>query len=311
MIKTPTVLVLGAGASQPYEFPTGPGLRQSLLGVSSHLDAIAFGPGHDGKAKAEEFRRTFRRSRDPIDAFLEHNVEWREAGKCLIAAHISSAEQEDNLYPESGDWMTRFFGWMAEDCTAANFETNQLRVITFNYDRSYEFALHEFIKAHFRVSAKEANRVAEPLEVVHVHGSIGELKTDDRRDGRPFKPDLDDLRCVASSIRVISDDANDEILRRAVGMLKEAKRVFCLGFGYHKVNVKRLFGGALPAQTAIYGTCLGCTPADQRVIRSGFPYRMREIDPRADYPEHSQIALAEPTFDCDTFLRHVSDMITR
>lgn len=310
MIKTPTVLVLGAGASQPYGFPTGPDLRQLLLGVSSNLDAIAFGPGQDGKAKAGEFRRAFRRSRDPIDAFLEHNVEWREAGKCLIAAHISSAEQEDNLYPESGDWMTRFFGWMAEDCTAANFETNQLRVITFNYDRSYEFALHEFIKAHFRVSAKEANRVAEPLEVVHVHGSIGELKTDDRRDGRPFKPDLDDLRCVASSIRVISDDANDEILRRAVSRLQVAHRVYCLGFGYHKVSVKRLFGAPLPYYSEIRGTCLGCTPAEQRVIRSQFPIRPVEVDPRADYPERRQIALGEPTLDCDMFLRHFADRIT-
>lgn len=307
MIKTPTVLVLGAGASQPYDFPTGPELRQSLLGVHSHLDGIAFGLGPDGKARADEFRRVFRRSRDPIDAFLEHNVEWREAGKCLIAAHIIGAEQENNLYPESGDWMTRLFGWMAEDCTASNFEKNQLRVITFNYDRSYEFALHEFIKAHFCVPAAEANRIAEPLEVVHIHGSIGALKTEDRREGRLFEPDFDDLRDVSSGIRVISDGANDEILRKAVGILKEAKRVFCLGFGYHKVNVERLFSDPLPENTAIHGTCLGASPAEQRAIRARFPRRYKGVD----YPEKKYIALGEPTLDCDTFLRHFADKITQ
>ncbi len=310
MIKTPTVLVLGAGASEPYKFPTGPELRQSLLGGQSHIDVIAFGPGNDGLQKAADFRQAFRRSRDPIDAFLEHNVEWRDAGKCLIAAQIIAAEQENNLYPDSGDWMTRLFGWMAEDCTASNFEKNQLRVITFNYDRSYEFALHEFIKAHFRVPAAEANRIAEPLEVVHIHGSIGALKTEDRREGRLFEPDFDDLRDVSSGIRVISDAANDEILRRAVRLLKEAKRVFCLGFGYHKVNVERLFGDPLPESTAIHGTCFKTTPAEQRVICSRFPARRNDFGLSVDVRQRMRIALGEPVLDCDTFLRHFADIIT-
>jgi len=32
MIKRPTVLILGAGASNPYGFPTGLGLSQSIIG---------------------------------------------------------------------------------------------------------------------------------------------------------------------------------------------------------------------------------------------------------------------------------------
>jgi hypothetical protein len=41
MITTPTVLVLGAGASYPYGFPTGKGLRDLICETFSSTNAMA------------------------------------------------------------------------------------------------------------------------------------------------------------------------------------------------------------------------------------------------------------------------------
>jgi hypothetical protein len=55
MITTPTVFILGAGASKPYGFPDGAGLREALLqGVigrfkTRHLWALQMPPGCEGE----------------------------------------------------------------------------------------------------------------------------------------------------------------------------------------------------------------------------------------------------------------------
>ena len=76
MISRPTVLVLGAGASAPYGFPTARELKQLICGAFVK-DSVATRTLHEGSEIPMnlfiEFRDAFHRSgQSSVDAFLEH-----------------------------------------------------------------------------------------------------------------------------------------------------------------------------------------------------------------------------------------------
>ena len=104
MIEEPTVLILGAGASVPYGYPTGKELVDSV--IDTHLTLVDFGAS---KSNVEEFTTDLRRSAvDSIDAFLERRREWLDLGKLAIAVFLMRAEREDNLHSTTGDNWYRF-----------------------------------------------------------------------------------------------------------------------------------------------------------------------------------------------------------
>lgn len=111
MIATPTVLVLGAGASCPYGFPTAKQLRNDVCKAFSSQDTPASRLLGDSAAPAKqflEFRDAFWRSGTPsVDAFLEGRPDFLHVGKLAIAYCLIRYENEKKLYdpPEpDADW---------------------------------------------------------------------------------------------------------------------------------------------------------------------------------------------------------------
>ncbi|MDZ4341559.1 MAG: hypothetical protein U1E51_03875, partial [Candidatus Binatia bacterium] len=98
MIKKPTVLILGAGASIDYGFPLGRILITNLCGsLKSERDPYVkflVSCGFDfGLITA--FRESLEFSGQPsIDAFLENRVEFLDVGKAAIACDLIPAESE-------------------------------------------------------------------------------------------------------------------------------------------------------------------------------------------------------------------------
>ena len=89
MITTPTVLVLGAGASYPYGFPTAKDLKQSICNTFSREGLPAIFRSEDCTFAPEqffEFREAFLRAGQPsVDAFLERRQNFLGVGKLAIA----------------------------------------------------------------------------------------------------------------------------------------------------------------------------------------------------------------------------------
>ena len=91
MIKTPTVLVLGAGASNAYGFPLGIDLRNSVctilgtqLGKGGVVQRIS-DAGYD-LGELKEFGHTLQHSGyTSVDWFLEDFPQFIEVGKASIA----------------------------------------------------------------------------------------------------------------------------------------------------------------------------------------------------------------------------------
>lgn len=110
MITTPTVLVLGAGASCPYGFPTAKELKNRICEVFSNPDVISrLAKGLDRSSdQFVEFREAFwKSSTSSVDAFLEGRPEFLDVGKLAIAYCLIPFENEPDLYsppPGDGDW---------------------------------------------------------------------------------------------------------------------------------------------------------------------------------------------------------------
>ena len=113
------------------------------------------------------------------------------------------------------------------------FADTELRVITFNYDRSFEVFLHERAKGRFRLSDDDAADLVRSIPLVHVHGSLGSYPE------VPYQAEAspEELLSISQQIKVVSEvaDADDggfasPEFGAANRLLEEAERVFFLGF---------------------------------------------------------------------------------
>ncbi len=210
MIKEPTVLVLGAGASCPFYFPTGTELKARIcteLNVGdllSELRRLTF-----TRELCADFAHGLSAAAVPsVDAFLEiqENHMYLKLGKAAIAAFLLPCENTGYLFGEwrekeayswsarspghkrphyrdhwdkagdEGNWYDLLGRSLCEDCDLANFKNNKVSVITFNYDRSLEHYLYTMVRATYAGHGNAEYAAAiNSMPIIHVHGSLGRL----------------------------------------------------------------------------------------------------------------------------------------
>src|SRR5688500_18151883 len=110
MICKRTVFVLGAGASMPYGFPSGPALRHEICtetlmpGDPRHRLLMEMGFYF---SDVEECRVAVARSwASSIDMFIASRTDHAEVAKAAIAMTIAKYERENDLFfaEPQGDW---------------------------------------------------------------------------------------------------------------------------------------------------------------------------------------------------------------
>jgi hypothetical protein len=258
MIEKHTVLVLGAGASAPYDFPTAGELRDRIIlelpdehtfeeakpGDSSEALVTC---GHPKKHLAH-FREELLLSMQPsVDMFLEGRPDFIELGKDVIAAFLIPREDTRNLgRPFGMHWYKYLFQRMGS--RIGDVTDSLLSVITFNYDRSLEYFLFNTYQRAFGLSEKEAAQLLGSMPLVHVYGDLGKPAFWNARDGRPYVPERtpESIRRAASSIKIMDERTEEsEEFQRAHEMIRNAEVLCFLGFGYHETNLARLRAGEL------------------------------------------------------------------
>ena len=229
MITRPTVLILGAGASYPYGLPLGGELRNSICQL------------------ARDFARQFKRSHvKSIDAFLAKRTEFTDVGKLVIAAILINKENPDKLdhVDDAEHWYAYMWNLMIPDINnVSELRNNQIRFITFNYDRSLEYFLHLAIKNTFGVNDAEAYMALSNIEIVHVYGSLGHFHYLSEAETRQYLNDLNpqSLRTAANGIEIIPEARHaSKAFQRARDLCAEADNIGFLGFGFDALNIERL-----------------------------------------------------------------------
>jgi hypothetical protein len=252
MIRTPTVLVLGAGASADFGFPTG---RKLLLDICR--GTLADGPLFQflteemkfANVEVLAFREALLNSQAPsVDLFLAHRPEYRDLGKAAIAASLLPYESFGAFTrTETTRWYEFLFSLMIEG--GGDFGENELRVITFNYDRSLE-AFFWFALCYLRGLKKEAAlEESRKIPVHHMYGDLGpDIWKPALRSGYRYGLAAEAQTLApawvseaAARIRLMpeGEDATQE--GRAAEFLTWAEEVIFLGFAFHEENVNYLW----------------------------------------------------------------------
>ena len=250
MIKTKTVFVLGAGSSMPYGFPSGAELRDTLcneLSADTPLRVTLLQECGIGKSHCSNFGEALLRSSQPsIDSFLAKRADYAEVGKLAIAYELCRRESPLHLFRTDNDdhWYRALWAALERDAhNSALLGNNKVRFITFNYDRSLEFFLHESTKHTFNLSDEEALRAWQALPLLHVYGSLGDFHPSAAKNARPYadKVNEQDLRVAAAALRVVPDSRQDDKdFQTARNWFDWAERICFLGFGFDALNMERL-----------------------------------------------------------------------
>jgi hypothetical protein len=258
-------LILGAGASFPYDFPLSDGLvegirknlptaaaetatllNNDLRFVESHTRAAnAFAEALNGLTAAS------------IDKFLNLNQQWLDIGRTAIIVELLRREKY-SLYPGGagiqGDWYNYLFAKLTEgldtvEAIKAEFGTG-IKIVTFNYDRSLEHFLHENLTRLLGSTAREAEiaEIASRLEIVHVYGSIGRLPWQSNPNSGSVVEYGDHSEDVYSraeklknNIQLIYDQRTTlDQIEKAKSCIYPANRVLVLGFGFDHKNIENL-----------------------------------------------------------------------
>lgn len=290
MFHRDTVLILGAGASVPYKFPSGEALVNNILDIvpgrgngDKQLQTLA----HLGVGQGvfSEFQRELKQSMHlSIDAFLERRPKYLKAGKVAIAQQLLPCEVNDWLFTPCTENSTRnWYRMLLHKLTSgtrdlSDFASNKVTIVTFNYDRSLEHFLFTTLHSHYETTEDTVAEVLNKMDFIHVHGRLGLLPWQDGNGERieygASYPDA--IERAANEIKIIFEITPDTMhdFMKAHRPINEASEIFFLGFGYHPNNVERLqvpfqdIDGGWPDNRSRYicGTAFGLSEEEKRNI---------------------------------------------
>ncbi len=267
MIKHKTVLVLGAGASLPYNFPTTEDLRLKILSLAKNFTLRDSTELDVEINQVVEFFNSFYYSGTySIDEFLGKREEFTKIGKLLIAKSLLAYENAQNLFSfqSSRDWYKILVQSLTEDVSLDHLAiNNSLTIITFNYDRSLEQYLFLALKNQFGAEENEVAQHLSKLNIIHLHGQLGYLPWQsiegaDKKVEYMNGLDPERIKEAANGIKIIYEtDFKLHEFERAISAIEYAETVLFLGFGYHPLNLKRLSLSGNKGGRYVGGTALG------------------------------------------------------
>lgn len=255
MVGAKTTLILGAGASVDYGFPTGLGLRALICeqlkyvpGQSELLPRQLMVACGANTELIEDFRSAFERSGlTSIDSFLAKRPEYADIGKLAIASILVPIEQESMLHyvnkiSGNGGWYQMLWARLWDACNnPEDLLKTLLSIVTFNYDRSLEVFLLLAISETFKLNRQDAYDVLSRLRIHHVYGTLGEYDLDlgYRYGDHNQEEQYEAIKRAAHSIKTIPSERID-VDMKAQDYFNESKQIYFFGFGFDRQNCQRI-----------------------------------------------------------------------
>jgi hypothetical protein len=190
MIKEDTVFILGAGASAPYGLPLGKQLYDVVVGEfgdgSSLAQELALATPFPRRNVDEFINALHYSGLSSVDAFLERRPEFLEVGKAMMALALLREENHSNLWNAGNNWMKYLYDRLVTD-SLPEFVQNRIAFITYNYDRTFEHFLFTSLKNTYGAADEAVADVLNNLTIIHLHGRLGYLPWQRRREVVPFE----------------------------------------------------------------------------------------------------------------------------
>ena len=305
MIDKNTVLILGAGASHPFGYPIGSGLKKKILEKANyplnrlndvnnqetvHNEKISLIGSWDlipryllkncgfNPDQISQFNTQFAGShKASIDSFLENRAEYLTLGKALIAMSIFEFESYDLLFnDDEQNWYKYLLRNIHDNWD--NFPENKLSIITYNYDRSFEYFLLNDLAMTYGKNNKVIKDKLKLIPFEHVHGAIDSLPSDYFPGyGKQYKQDFtgENINNAMQNLHLIYEEAE---VKKAYGkvheILNKAEHIFILGFGFDKRNLERLDLLKNASKAQIFATRTGISNLEVNTINRKFEHKI-------------------------------------
>ena len=136
---------------------------------------------------------------------------------------------------------------------------DRLRVITFNYDRTFEHFLLMGLQQAYHLPEKDAAEIINAkLDIDHVYGQVADLPWAGQRTWFCIRSKgAQDLVHLWNRITTFNEEISDtQLLTKLTNKVSAAERIVFLGCHFHDQNMK-LLRAALPAEggeVSIYAT---------------------------------------------------------
>jgi hypothetical protein len=163
-------------------------------------------------------------------------------------------------------WLVPFFKVLRQPKENLTTIFDNVSIISFNYDRSFEYFLIAALRTYYNLSEQKAEKVLLNLRILHPYGTVGPWR--DGTDHLPFGDVVDNtesLLHLAKRIRTYTETSHErEEVRQLVS---EAQTIIFLGFGFIEKNIKLLGPNENDRSTTnIYGTAYEISEQSRAII---------------------------------------------
>jgi hypothetical protein len=276
MFESPTLFIVGAGASREANLPIGNMLTEHIAALLSFevefgnlthgdwgffgsLKSLANAPEHEknsflasSKSVAEAMQLAL-----SIDTFLHSHrdkPEYVQLGKLAIARAIAQAESNSLLKRTSpgpngdfdiGNMGKTWYHALAQllfngiDAQHPKRAFENLTFIVFNYDRCLQIYLRRAIQVYFQISTAAATEIVRGVRFIHPYGWLGSPFEEDPTFV-PFGADYggEQLIDMANRIKTFTERSDQSV--SITESVYRAENIIFLGFGFHRQNMELL-----------------------------------------------------------------------
>ena len=194
------------------------------------------------------------------DEFLKNRLSQEKSnevdfGKRLIAYEILKAEQKSRLW--NIDWIQHLLSRIDQQ---PNWEEilKETVFLTFNYDRVLEYCIFLYLTSDKQYSDTDAHAFIKEMQIHHVNGFIGSLE--EIPFGAVENGKYQEIAKGMETVWEKRQNRDESEKEKYQGFLKNAERVYFLGFSYIPDNLESIGiprGAEIIRNAKVYATAMG------------------------------------------------------
>ena len=205
------------------------------------------------------------------DEFLKNRLgqkqnEQADFGKRLIAYEILKAEQASRL--GNIDWIQHLLSRIDQQPNWKEI-LKQTVFLTFNYDRVLEYCIFLYLTSDKQYSDADAHSFIKEMQIFHVNGFIGSLE--EISFGAVENGKYQEIAKRMETVWEKRQNRDESEKEKYQGFLKNAERVYFLGFSYIPDNLESIGiprGAEIIRNAKVYATAMGLSSQNRLRISS-------------------------------------------